>query len=149
VIRRAIQVAVGAAVVVAIAGPLPPAGAGHLECDGKEATITQPNQYGQYVGTPGDDVIVASDLSNTIDGRAGRDTICALGGEDTIFGFDGGDTVFAGRAGDALYGEDGRDELRGQDGADFFAGGSGRDRCLGGPGVDTGGSSCEERRSIP
>ena len=148
--QTALPLALALAAMLAAGATPPLLSAAGLTCNGKEATITRPNQFGQYVGTSGNDVIVASDLSDTIDGRGGNDTICGLGGNDTIFGFDGKDTILGGRGNDALYGEGGADVIRGEDGDDYIVGSGGRDKCNGGAGTDTvgPGASCEKQSGI-
>jgi hypothetical protein len=56
-----------------------------ITCFGERATITG---SGAFTGTPGNDVIVGSDLADTIDGLSGNDLICASA-EATFFWWTG------------------------------------------------------------
>jgi Ca2+-binding RTX toxin-like protein len=82
-----------------------------------------------YIGTAGNDVIVADQGSGRAQGLEGDDRITAVGsGQFTLDGGLGNDT---------LYGASSRDSLSGGDGNDFLEGGIGQDTYSGGAGVDT------------
>lgn len=88
------------------------------------------SQLANFVGTGGDDTIVASGGPDVIAARGGDDTINARGGDDLVCGGAGAD-ILQGRAGD--------DDLRG---------GRGDDTCAGGTGSDTA-RGCESTTSVP
>jgi Ca2+-binding RTX toxin-like protein len=102
---------------------LPP---GPTTCDGAEATILAGVAGGPLAGTPGDDVIVGSDVADRIDGMGGNDTICAGDGADVIRGGTGGDRL--------LGGPDG--VLRAENGSNNAILGAIGDALLPGPGAD-------------
>lgn len=83
--------------------------------------------------TPHHDVVIATNWGDHIEGRGGRDYICAL------YSKEGGppDEVLGGKGADKLNGGRGRDDIRGGAGNDLLKGGRGRDRGRGGPGFDT------------
>lgn len=102
------------------------------------------------IGTPGDDVLVASSFPSKICGLGGNDVIYGLDGltgNDTILGGPGNDIIFAQRGNDTvkgghgndsilggpgddrLYGQAGTDEIFGEAGNDIIIGGRGRDGC--------------------
>ena len=145
VLVLALAVTAGA-VLATVADAAPPS------CNGKEATLWQPNSGPTgYVGTERDDFIVANTASNSIRGGGGSDTICAGAGNDVISGGLGNDTIFAGEGNDQLRGDGGADSLRGGPGDDQFWGGLGRDVCkgeLGGLDRVFADSSCEKQSSI-
>jgi Ca2+-binding RTX toxin-like protein len=142
----------------------PTAEAGHVtRCFGKRPDINRSHDpSGSFlVGTAGRDVIIASEAGDHIEGRGGRDFICALGdldageddeilggtGSDKLSGGRGKDRIVAGEGDDLLTGGSNRDrgeggsggteELIGGKGDDVLKGGRGRDRGRGGPGWDT------------
>lgn len=97
-------------------------------------------------GTPGDDDLSGTSLSETIqalagddivDARAGNDMVYAADGADVVYGGDGNDTIYGGNGDDALFGENGNDTVYGDAGNDFLSGGAGTDQLLGGDGNDT------------
>jgi hypothetical protein len=57
---------------------------------------------GKLVGTPGDDVILGSDLEDDIDGRGGADRICGLGGDDRIAAKKGAVSIDGGAGNDRI-----------------------------------------------
>lgn len=107
-------------------------------------------QYpGEVYGDDGDDLILATNLSNFADslfGGYGHDTIEAFGGADSVFGGYGDDSIDGGNENDFLHGEDGNDTIIGGLGSDQMYGDDGNDsfRALdnaidtvnGGPGTD-------------
>ena len=131
-----------AAAALSVAVPLAPSAASALSlpvartCDGEVATIV--SGAATVVGTPGDDVILAtSNAGQTIRSGGGDDTICGSAGADRIFAGDGDDTVLAGNGDDTVDGWIGDDTIDGGFGRDNVAGGSGADDITGGPGTDT------------
>ena len=130
-----------AAAALAIGLPLAPNTASALSlpvartCDGEVATIV--SAAATVVGTPGDDVIVATSIAGqTIRSGGGDDTICGSAGADRIFAGDGDDVVLAGNGDDTIDGWNGDDTIDGGFGRDNVAGGSGADDITGGPGND-------------
>jgi hypothetical protein len=89
------------------------------------------------VGTRGPDVICAGGGDDTIYGRAGDDIVYGGRGSDTVNARGGADTVWGGSGGDRLDGAAGDDLLWGQVGADTLQGGDGNDTLNGGLGDDT------------
>jgi Ca2+-binding RTX toxin-like protein len=112
---------------------------------------------GVIVGTPMNDLIIASNMNDDVRGLDGDDVICLLPGDDQgqggpgndiIFGFAGDDTELGGTGNDVLFGDDGNDTLNGNAGDDRLSGGAGNDalnggahvagdNCQGGGGADT------------
>ena len=135
---------------LAVAGPAD-AQAPVPQCDGKDATIVQVDwtpedaSIGQVLGTPGDDVIVASgnEYHGQIQvlGLGGNDTICLLrngtesGGSVLVDGGEGDDVIF--NMPDALFrivtiaGGPGNDTVHGSNGDDLIIGGPGDDTIFG------------------
>lgn len=85
-----------------------PASAEGETCDGRAATIVvtidadQPYRTRPVTGTPGDDVIVGTDLADTIDGAGGNDVICGLRSQDDLTGGEGDDRLFGGLDGSGV-----------------------------------------------
>lgn len=109
-------------------------------CNGQAATIyvdawgqivggpDHGKQYkGELEGTHGNDVIVATQDRDRIDGDGGDDLICGESGDDMIEGGSGNDILFGGSGKDRLDGEAGNDQLTGGTGADQFDGGPGKE----------------------
>ncbi len=90
-----------------------------------------------YVGSPGDDTLVADGRADFIFGGEGDDTLDGGGGEDWILGGEGNDTLAGGASADRLMGGEGRDTLNGGEGDDWLSGGTGTDTLTGGSGADT------------
>ncbi len=86
------------------------------------------NSFPWSIGGEGDDTIIGSDASETLNGEAGNDTVLGGGGDDVVVGEEGNDV---------LKGGPGRDVLRGGDGDDRLKGGPGKDRYRPGPGDDS------------
>ena len=70
--------------------------------------------------TPGDDVIVGTNVGDIIDGREGNDTISGLGDSDLLYGGSGNDVIDGGDDNDLISGEGGTDILTGGAGNDTF-----------------------------
>ena len=97
------------------------------------------------MGGSGNDVIVGSNESDTLEGGAGVDFIFGQGGDDLIrgngdidylYGEDGNDQVQGDSGDDVIYGGAGDDQLKGGSGSDVAYGENGNDRLLGGDGND-------------
>ncbi len=93
-----------------------------------------------FMGTDGDDLMIASNTGNKINGKNGDD--CIIGGA-------GNDTLQGGNGNDEIFGEDGDDTLKGNRNDDSLSCGAGLDVAHGGPGTDTASSDCEEIHGIP
>lgn len=88
------------------------------------------------LGTPGADVLAATDCADDIDGGQGDDNIDARGGGDTIAAGPGDDHVVAGSGADLVRAGDGDDIVLAGVGDDWVSGGRGNDRLFGGAGRD-------------
>ncbi|HUB26249.1 MAG TPA: FG-GAP-like repeat-containing protein [Tepidisphaeraceae bacterium] len=96
------------------------------------------------VGGPGNDTIIAlNDVSDTLVGQAGADSITAvnLAGDDLMNGGQGSDTIVAGTGNCTLHGQKGLDSLVGGPGDDQLIGGGGSDTIVGSVAVGDNGSS--------
>ena len=87
-------------------------------------------------GGPGDDTLIGTWGSDTLEGKGGNDTLVGLAGRDGLSGGYGTDHIYGGpgRDGieglwgdDMLYGGGGSDELLGDVGADVLYSGAGND----------------------
>jgi Ca2+-binding RTX toxin-like protein len=88
-------------------------------------------------GTSGSDFIVAKEIGELIQARAGNDRVYGNIGNDTLYGESGDDYLAGGIGNDKLIGGDGNDGLDGGPGDDALNGGIGNDRDLnGGDGND-------------
>ena len=105
-------------------------------CNGRTATVVR--GVGD-VTTGGNDVVLGTSASETIDAKGGNDTVCGGGGDDTLLGAIGND---------GLFGGPGQDDLAGGKGADRLDGGASRDDCDGGPQNDAV-RACETVRNVP
>jgi Ca2+-binding RTX toxin-like protein len=81
----------------------------------------------EFHGEAGNDLLVGSLGSDTLDGGSGNDLLFGGGGNDQLTGGDGNDT---------LFGDDGNDLLGGGNGNDWLFGGNGNDVLLGEAGDD-------------
>jgi CSLREA domain-containing protein len=82
----------------------------------------------RITGTAGDDLIIDTGGSNTIDGRGGNDVILVSGsGSDKITGGDGDDIIDAGDGSNVVNGGAGNDTITTGSGSDSIDGGSGND----------------------
>ncbi|NCY17378.1 MAG: hypothetical protein EBX39_11550, partial [Actinobacteria bacterium] len=105
-------------------------------CASEPATIVSDESL--ILGTPGDDVILATGATaTTIRGGVGDDIICGTPAPDRIFGGLGDDEISAGSGADVIDGGSGADTIRGNLGGDTISGGSGDDWLIGGIGDDT------------
>lgn len=114
----------------------------------------------------GNDIVLASNVSNLIKTNGGNDVVYTLDGDDivyagsgndSVFGYDGEDKLYGDTGNDSLYGDGDDDDLYGQDGNDKLYGGDGNDLLfgqdnnddlIGGDGDDTlsGGNSSDRLR---
>jgi Ca2+-binding RTX toxin-like protein/mannose/cellobiose epimerase-like protein (N-acyl-D-glucosamine 2-epimerase family) len=81
----------------------------------------------KVIGGSGNDLILGSNIANTLYGGKGLDTIFGYGGIDTIYGGSHSDRIDAGSSNDKVYGESGNDVLRGGSGRDTIYGDTGND----------------------
>lgn len=93
--------------------------------------------FSTAVATTGDDDLILTSDSETLDALAGNDTIRARGGNDNLFGNDGADRLLGQNGNDTLDGGAGNDILNGGNGNDLLIGGSENDRLFGADGSDT------------
>ncbi len=84
----------------------------------------------------GDDVIVGTALSDTIDAGDGNNVIDAGSGNDEVIAGSGNDRIAAGAGADMIYAGEGDDIITGGEGDDFIDAGPGNDRAIGGAGDD-------------
>ncbi|MEZ5615820.1 MAG: calcium-binding protein, partial [Rhodocyclaceae bacterium] len=84
----------------------------------------------------GDDVIVGTALSDTIDAGDGNNVIDSGSGNDEVIAGSGNDTIAAGAGADMIYASEGDDVITGGEGDDFIDAGPGNDRAIGGAGDD-------------
>lgn len=77
--------------------------------------------------TSGDDVIITSAKSSTIDGGSGNDQIIGLSGNDTLYGGIGNDYIRGGTGNDYIAGGLGDDIIYGNQGNNTLRGGAGDD----------------------
>src|SRR5688500_16002536 len=89
-----------ALVVLAIANFVPPTTAAQ-ECFGRRATIP----IGTGVGSPCNDVLIASHGGCAFDGGPGSDRICGKSGIDFLVGGYGNDRITGGAGSDLLTGD--------------------------------------------
>jgi len=87
-------------------------------------------------GGQGNDTIIGSAASNSLDGQDGNDTISGGDGFDSLFGNDGNDVVNGDGGGDSLNGGDGEDVVNGGADADLLRAAGGSDVLNGGDGTD-------------
>jgi Ca2+-binding RTX toxin-like protein len=126
-------VLVATTLVVSLAAAIwlgPGADAGHItKCFGETPDQNRSHDPGgSFLRlTAGRDVVIGSRFGDHIEGRDGRDFICAIGGSDELLG---------GKKADKLSGGRGHDDIFGGGGDDLLKGGSDRDHGYGGPGHD-------------
>jgi hypothetical protein len=85
-------------------------------------------------GGAGADTLTGSPLTDTLDGGPGADSLDGLAGPDTLRGGPGNDFLEGKAGNDTLSGDDGDDDLAGGGGADVLSGGAGIDTALFGTG---------------
>ena len=90
-----------------------------------------------FDGNKGDDKFTnGTDISSTLRGGSGNDTLIGGSNRDVIYGGSGNDILKGGAGDDTFYGGDGDDEIRGNRGRDEFFAGLGADSLWGGEGQD-------------
>lgn len=83
-----------------------------------------------------DDLVLGSNLADSVNGFSGNDRLDGRSGDDGLNGHEGNDTLIGGAGDDGLWGGAGADVLSGGTGKDLLMGDSGNDRMDGGD--DTG-----------
>ena len=82
--------------------------------------------------------IIGSNLeADNIRGNNVTNTLNGMGGDDTLYGEEGADTLFGGADNDKLYGGIGADSIDGESGNDVIYGDDGADNLVGNTGDDT------------
>lgn len=87
-------------------------------------------------GGSGNDVLIGSELTDTLFGGSGNDALLGLGGDDSLRGGGNADVVLGGTGNDSLDGGINNDTLSGEGGNDTCFGGFGADKISGGAGND-------------
>ncbi|NJK36401.1 MAG: calcium-binding protein [Oscillatoriales cyanobacterium RM1_1_9] len=112
---------------------------------GDDQFTISPDLQTDVLALGGNDWVIGSSVSDTINGNQGNDTLQGLGGGDRIWGgqdFDsieggeGADTLNGNRGFDFVNGDGGNDILRGGQDADLLVGGVGNDSIFGDRGTD-------------
>lgn len=88
-------------------------------------------------GGNGNDVLIGSELVDTLNGGNGNDTLLGLGADDSLIGGSNDDVLIGGADNDQLNGGSGNDTLSGEAGSDLCLGGAGADKISGGDDADT------------
>lgn len=81
--------------------------------------------------TPGNDAVTGHDLSDTINGNQGNDTILGADGDDFLRGGRDSDTLYGNQGNDSIFGDRSADMVRGGKGADYIRGGKENDALYG------------------
>lgn len=84
----------------------------------------------------GIEVVIGTEVADSISGSLGADVIYGGGGWDWLVGFAGNDSLYAGLGANTLYGHEGDDLLVGGSQNDTINGGPGNDRMVAGGGFD-------------
>jgi Ca2+-binding RTX toxin-like protein len=87
-------------------------------------------------GGDGNDTIHLDQTRALVRGGNGRDTLYGSTGDDNLKGDEGDDRIYGGDGDDKLYGGDGKDRLEGEGGEDTLNGEAGNDTVKGGHGDD-------------
>jgi Ca2+-binding RTX toxin-like protein len=87
-------------------------------------------------GTPGDDRILGTNGTETLEGEGGNDTLIAGPGRDFVYGSQGNDTLYGGPGADSMAGDEGDDLIYAGPGNDRVNEHDGDDVIYGGPGDD-------------
>jgi Ca2+-binding RTX toxin-like protein len=90
----------------------------------------------QGTGNALNNIIVANNAGNLLDGADGADSLVGGTGSDSLMGGTGNDTLDGGTGNDSLNGGSGHDSLIGGDGNDTLQGGAGNNTLDGGAGSD-------------
>jgi uncharacterized delta-60 repeat protein len=104
--------------------------------DGGDSIQVSANITGTVFGDAGNDSIIGSDAAQTLDGGTGDDHIFGGDGPSVILGDDGNDHLFGGASRDSIRGGAGKDTIHGGDGADTLHGDGGSDHVYGDAGKD-------------
>lgn len=104
--------------------------------DGNDAFSNASDVTTSVYGGGGNDTLDGGSGLDRLYGEAGDDTLRGNGGADQLAGGGGNDTLEGGAGDDRLLGEDGNDVLNGHDGVDDLRGGGGNDTLSGGRGND-------------
>ncbi|CAN5220039.1 hypothetical protein BH10PSE4_BH10PSE4_07870 [soil metagenome] len=117
-------------------------GAGYASGSGDDTLISIEGA----IGSRRNDVLVGSEVANSLYGNAGDDLLIGGGGNDSLYGGGDSDTLYGGQGADlldasvgnagVLHGDEGSDSLYGGGGNDTLDGGAGADRMAGGWGDD-------------
>ncbi len=86
--------------------------------------------------TQGDDILIGTELNDTISALGGNDTVTGLQGDDLLRGGGGDDNIRGSGGDDRLRGNGGDDTLKGNGGSDNIKGGGGVDNIKGNGGAD-------------
>jgi Ca2+-binding RTX toxin-like protein len=89
------------------------------------------NIFSEILGTPGNDNLNGTGVSERIKGLDGNDIINGNGGHDTLLGGAGNDTIVGASGDDRIDGGDGNDTIFGNGGRDTLTGGAGNDQIFG------------------
>jgi Ca2+-binding RTX toxin-like protein len=89
------------------------------------------NIFSEILGTPGNDNLNGTGVSERIKGLDGNDIINGNGGHDTLLGGAGNDTIAGASGDDRIDGGDGNDTIYGNGGRDTLTGGAGNDQIFG------------------
>ena len=88
-------------------------------------------------GDAEDNILIGTELNDSISGLGGADFLVGLAGQDILIGGNQADVLFGDKDNDFLFGNLGDDILSGSLGNDLLDGGEGTDILLGGHGEDT------------
>ena len=105
-------------------------GAGFIQAD--RAVLN--SFLSKKTGSPGNDYLQGTAVSENLDGGAGDNVLIGAGGLDALFGGVGRDRLYGGAGNDYLVGDWGNDLLLGGKGNDTLDGGQGNDTLEGGSG---------------
>lgn len=107
---------------------------GYVDADGDQIDAGDAILPGQ---APDDDIVLAGNGDDTVNGRLADDEIYGQNGDDVLSGDVGDDEILGGKGNDELFGDEGNDVLAGGQGDDLAQGGIGNDLIGGGKGNDT------------
>jgi Ca2+-binding RTX toxin-like protein len=112
------------------------AGAGNDRVDLTQLAIGSGLTAIVVYGDTGDDVLLGSELADSLYGGVGNDTLRGGSGADTLVGDDGKDSLSGGDGVDNIRGGAGNDHIYGDQGDDILSGDAGEDSLHGGIGAD-------------
>ena len=104
--------------------------------DGNDAITGSPDVSNSLIGGDGADTLNGGSQADTLDGSNGDDSINGGDGNDSILGRDGADRLNGDGGNDTILGGDGSDIINGGDGDDSILAGNGADSVSGGFGND-------------